>query len=57
MIAAIYARKSTDQNLARRREERHPPGGARDGLRRAQGLDRGHGARLQRRRDHRRGVR
>ena len=38
MIAAIYARKSTDQHLPRRREVSHPPGGTRDGVRRPQHL-------------------
>ena len=42
MIAAIYARKSTDQNgVAGRGEVRHPPDRACEGLRGDEGLDRG----------------
>jgi DNA invertase Pin-like site-specific DNA recombinase len=51
ITAAVYARKSIDQNTPRRGKVRHPPGGAREGLRHAQGLDRRRRVRICGRRD------
>jgi DNA invertase Pin-like site-specific DNA recombinase len=53
VIAAIYARKSNEQNRRRRSEKRRPSDRARAGLRGPEGLGRRLGVRLRRRRNQR----